>query len=521
MLSKLRYDIPSSLVVFLVALPLCMGIALACGAPLFSGIIAGAVGGIVVGALSGSHTSVSGPAAGLTAIVAVAIADMPAYEAFLLSVVIAGVIQIILGRLKAGLISDFVPASAVKGMLAAIGLILILKEIPHLVGYDVNYMGDESFWQSDGENTFSELLNLAGRITPTAVVIGVLAILVQVVWEFPFFKKNKVLSLIPAPLVAVLGGVGINEFLRQSYPDLVLGGEHLVSIPVSTSLAEFGSFFTFPKAQYLMHPQVWFSAVTIAIIASLESLLSLEAADNLDPYKRVSPTNRELMAQGTGNILSGLVGGIPVTAVIVRSSTNINAGARTKLSAVFHGILLLACVYFIPNLLNLIPFAALAGILLYVGYKLAKPSIFIELYKKGNDQFLPFVITVVSILFTDLLVGILIGILSALFFIIRSNFKTAVLFVQDGNFYLVRLRSEVSFLNKSFLRQRLEEIPENSKVLFDASKSNFVDKDIIEVIDDFVCHAPLKNIEVRFKEPTSTKDYFVEIRNKNPKPQED
>ncbi len=516
MFKKLRSDIPAGIVVFLVALPLCLGIAVASGAPPFAGVVAGAIGGIVVGFLSGSHTSVSGPAAGLTAIVATAISSFPVYEAFLLSVVIAGVFQILLGKLKAGFIGDFVPASVIKGMLAAIGLILILKELPHLVGYDVDFVGDESFEQADGNNTFSELYNMIGRTAPAAILIGFLAIGIQIVMGLNFFKKNKVISLIPAPLVAVLAGVGINFWLTQSGSALALSGSHLVAIPTAASLSEFSSFFTFPKLEFLNNPKVWFTAVTIAIVASLESLLSLEAADKLDSYKRVSPPNRELVAQGAGNILSGLLGGIPVTAVIVRSSTNISAGARTKVSAIFHGVLLLVCAYFIPDLLNMIPFAALAGILIYVGYKLVKPSIFTELYKKGTDQFLPFIITVVSIMFSDLLTGILIGILSALFFIVRSNYRTAILFVQDQNLYLVRMRSEVSFLNKSFLKQRLETIPKNSKVLFDASKTNFVDKDIIEVIDDFMRHASLKNISIDFKQTNNTdKDFFAELRRFN------
>ncbi|HEY0262848.1 MAG TPA: SulP family inorganic anion transporter [Chitinophagales bacterium] len=515
MISNLKYDLPASLVVFLVALPLCLGISMASGTPLLSGIIAGVVGGIVVGFFSGSHTSVSGPTASLITTVAIAITQLPAYEAVLLSIVIAGVIQVILGKLKAGLVADFIPVSVIKGVLAAIGLILILKEIPHLVGYDVDFMGDESFEQPDGNNTFSELFNVIDRITPVATLIGFLAIAIQILWEFPMFKKNKILSLIPAPLVIVFMGIGINVFLAESNHRLALSENHLVALPVAKSVSEFAAFFTFPKLEFLTVPKVWITAVTIAIIASLETLSSLSAADKLDPYKRVSPANRELIAQGAGNIVSGLLGGLPVVAVIVRSSTNINAGARTKWSAIFHGILFLLCTCFIPELLNLIPLSALAGVLVFVGYKLAKPSLFTELYKKGLDQFLPFVITIVAILFTDLLIGILVGILSALFFIVRSNFKTAILFVQDKNLYLVRLRSEVSFLNKSFLKQQLEQIPANSKVLFDATKSNFVDKDIIEVIEDFNCSAALKNINVAFKKPSHDRDFFAALRKEN------
>lgn len=514
MFSNVRYDIPAGLVVFLVALPLCLGISLASGAPFQAGLIAGIVGGIVVGLLSGSHTSVSGPAAGLTAVVAVAIKEMPVYEAFLLSVVIAGVFQIILGKLKVGLIGDFIPASVVKGMLAAIGLILILKEIPHLLGDDLDFIGDESFEQADGRNTFTEIIAAFHNMSPTAIFIGTLVVVILVLWEQPFIKRLKYIAILPAPLVAVFAGVVINAFMAYNYADLALSGKHLVSLPVVKSFAGFKAFFHFPKGEYLLHFNVWYTAASIALIASLETLLSLEAADEIDPYSRVSPPNKELIAQGTGNIVSGLIGGIPITAVIVRSSTNINAGARSKFSTIFHGTLLLVCVFLIPGVLNLIPFAALAGILIYVGYKLTKPQIYIGLYRKGIDQFLPFLITIIATLFSNhLLIGVFIGMLTAMFFIVRSNYRTAILFVKDENHYLVRLRSEVSFLNKSFLKQQLETIPENSKVLFDASRSNFVDKDILEVIEDFARHAPLKNISIDFKRTNNTdRDFFAELR---------
>jgi MFS superfamily sulfate permease-like transporter len=502
-------DIPASLVVFLVALPLCLGIALGSNAPLFSGIIAGIVGGIVVGALSGSQLSVSGPAAGLTVIVAAAIAKLPAYEAFLLAVVIAGIIQVMLGKLNAGVIGDFIPSSVIKGMLAAIGIILIMKQFPHLIGYDADFEGDETFIQTDGENTFSELIRSVGYITPVAVIIGFLALVIQIVWETPFFKSNKILSLIPSALIVVATGVVINYLFTLNQSELALGKNHLVSIPVSSSFSEFGTFFTFPQIKYLSNIQVWISALTIGIVASLESLLSLEATDNLDPYKRVSPPNRELVAQGAGNIVSGLIGGLPVTAVIVRSSANVNAGAKSKLSAILHGVLLLLSVYFIPQLLNFIPLAALAGVLMFVGFKLAKPKIFIDLFKKGVDQFVPFVVTIIAILLTDLLVGILIGMLSGLYFTMRSNFKNAIFIIKDGTNYLVRFRSEVSFLNKSFLKTKLEEIPDGSYVLIDGTKSNFIDGDIVEVVQDFMKHCELKNIKVEFKTSTAGREKIL------------
>jgi MFS superfamily sulfate permease-like transporter len=499
-LKSLVSDIPSATVVFLVALPLCLGIALGSNAPLFSGLIAGIVGGIVIGMLSGSQLSVSGPAAGLTAIVAAAIGRLPVYEAFLLAVVIGGMIQILLGFIKAGVLGDYIPSSVIKGMLAAIGLILILKQLPHLLGYNVDFPGDESFEQKDGENTFTELFNAFTNILPLAFAIGVLSILIQLVWDKFLVKRHKIFSLIPSPLVVVVVAVLINVVIGGSNPALALGKAHLVNIPMANSFAEFTSFFTAPDFSYLGNIAVWTTGLTLAIVASLESLLNIQAADELDPYKRVTPTNRELKAQGVGNMVSGLIGGLPLTSVIVRTSANINAGAKTKMSTIVHGLFLLLSVAFIPTVLNLIPLSALAGILIYTGYKLAKPTIFKEFYVKGMDQFLPFVITILAILFTDLLIGILIGCVVGLFFVMRSNFKSAVFVVNDSNKYLFRLRKDVSFLNKPIIKRKLEEVPEDSYVLIDCARADFIDRDIIEVIEDFMKHAPLNNIKVELKQ---------------------
>lgn len=501
-LKSLVTDFPSAMVVFLVALPLCLGIALGSNAPLFSGIIAGIVGGIVIGIISGSQLSVSGPAAGLTAIVVVAIGKLQVFEAFLLAVVIGGVLQLILGFIKAGVLGDYIPSGVIKGMLAAIGLILILKQLPHLVGYNVDFPGDESFKQTDGENTFTELFNAFSNIMPLAFGIGILSILIQVVWDKYLAKLHKAFSLIPSPLIVVLAAVVINEAIRGSNPSLALNEAHLVNIPIAGSFAEFTSFFTAPDLSYLGNITVWTTALTLAIVASLETLLNIQAADELDPYKRVTPTNRELKAQGVGNIVSGLIGGLPITSVIVRTSANINAGAKTKMSAVLHGIFLLLSVAFIPTILNLIPLSALAGILIYTGYKLAKPKIFKEFYSKGMGQFLPFVITILAILFTDLLVGILIGCVVGLFFVMRSNFQSAVFVVNDSNKYLFRLRKDVSFLNKPIVKRKLEEVPEDSYVLIDCTRADFIDRDIVEVIEDFMKHAPLQNIRVELKKST-------------------
>jgi MFS superfamily sulfate permease-like transporter len=498
-LQNVKSDLPSAIVVFLVALPLCLGIALASNAPLFSGIIAGIIGGIVIGFLSGSQLSVSGPAAGLTAIVAAAILKLPAFEVFLLSVVIAGALQIALGFMRAGIIGDYVPNCVIKGMLAAIGLILILKQFPHLIGYDANFEGDESFKQTNNENTFSAIFNALRYVTPVAVLIGVTGLLFQIVWEKFTTGRKGFIKLIPAPLIVVLLGIVINEFFRNNGSSYALDPKHMVNIPVAGSASEFFGLFTFPDFGGFLNKDVWITGLTLGLVASLESLLSIEAVDDLDPYQRVTNKERELKAQGIGNVISGLIGGLPVTSVIVRSSANVNAGAKTKMSAVYHGILLLVCVAFIPALLNQIPKSALAAVLIYTGYKLTKPTLVKTFYRKGWDQFLPFIITVVAILMTDLLVGILIGIGVGLFFVVRSNFKTSVFIVHDDNKYLFRLRKDVSFLNKPALKNKLEEVPKDAFVLIDATRADFIDKDIVEVVEDFMIHAHLKNIRVELK----------------------
>ncbi len=505
-------DLSASVVVFLVALPLCLGIALGSGASLFSGIIAGIAGGIVIGSLSGSQLSVSGPAAGLTAIVATAIGKMPGFEAFLLSVLIAGLIQIILGFIKAGVFADYVPTSVIKGMLTAIGIILILKQIPHLIGYDTDFGGDYAFQQGDNKNTFSGIWNAFEKITLLAIIIGVTSLLIQIIWDKVLIKKAKVFKLIPAPLIVVLAGVLLNLFLSND-ATLSLEKEQMVSLPVAKNIQAFLSFFTMPNFNYLNLPVVWSTALTLAIVASLESLLNIEAADELDPYRRVTPTNRELKAQGIGNMVSGLLGGLPVTSVVVRTSANITAGAKTKFSAIMHGVLLLLCVGLIPFILNLIPLSALAAVLIYTGYKLAKPSIFKELYQKGLDQFIPFIVTVIAIIFTDLLIGIAIGICVGLFFVMRSNFKSSLFVVHDENKYLFRLRKDVSFLNKPLLKSKLEQVSPDSFVLIDVSRADFIDKDVIEVMNDFMQHAHLKNIKVTLKKhPARSTHHLIHIQ---------
>lgn len=491
-------DIPASIVVVLVALPLCLGIALGSGAPLFSGIIAGIVGGIVIGSLSGSNVSVSGPAAGLTVIVATAILKLQVYEAFLLAVTLAGLMQIFLGFIKAGVIGDYVPNSVIKGMLAAIGLILILKQLPFLLGDISDFVGDETFEQKDKRNTFSALWHAFGNITPSALLIGIVSIGILMLWEAGL-RGKKIATFLPGPLVVVVVGVLINVLLQQYNPSLSLDNRFLVSLPVAENFSSFLSFFTFPDIGYLGSKDVWITAVTLAIVASLETLLGVEACDKLDPLKRVTPTNRELKAQGVGNMVSGLIGGLPLTSVIVRSSANVMAGAKSKMSTITHGMLLLAFVLFIPKIINLIPLSALAAILIFTGYKLAKVSLFKDFYQKGWDQFVPFVVTILAILLTDLLVGIMIGIGVGLFFMVRSNFHSSVFIINDDNNYLLRLRKDVSFLNKPIVKRKLEEVPEGAYVLIDATRADFIDKDIIEEVNNFVLHAHLKNIRVHVK----------------------
>ncbi|WP_071836958.1 SulP family inorganic anion transporter [Terrimonas ferruginea] len=495
---SLSSDIPSSIVVFLVALPLCLGVALASNASPFSGLIAGIVGGIVVGFASKSHLSVSGPAAGLTVIVAAAIATLQSFEAFLLAVVLAGVLQIILGFLKAGVIGDYVPNGVIKGMLAAIGLILILNQVPHLLGDDSHFETDEGVIPEKG-NIFSNFINAFAHITPVAFLIGGVCLAFHFVWEKIVAKQKGFIKAVPAPLLVVLIAVGINYYFQSSQPASALVGDHLVKIPIANSPNEFLSFFNTPDWSRIFDYNVLTIAVTLALVASLESLLSIEAVDDLDPYQRVTPTNRELKAQGLGNLVSGLIGGLPVTSVIVRSSANVNSGAKTKMSAILHGVLLLVSVAFLPFVLNMIPKAALAAVLIFTGYKLAKPSLFKSFYKKGWDQFLPFVITIIAILATDLLKGVIIGIGVGLFFSFRSNFRSAVFVVNDNNKYLFRLRKDVSFLNKAIIKRKLEEVPEGSSVIIDASRADFIDRDVIETIEDFMIAAPLKDIHVELK----------------------
>lgn len=500
--SNLKSDLPAAVVVFLVALPLCLGIALASGAPLFSGIIAGIVGGTVVALLSGSPLGVSGPAAGLAVIVLSAIQELGDFQIFLLAVVLAGVIQLILGFLKAGVIGYYFPSSVIKGMLAGIGVIIFLKQIPHAFGYDKDPEGDFAFNQVDGENTFSELFNMVNYISPGALIITVISLGILILWEQPFMKNQSFTKLVKGPLVAVLSGIGLN-LLFINMPDFALNADQVVNIPVAESLAGFFGLFTMPDFSAIGNSEVYIIAATLAIVASLETLLCVEATDKLDPLKRITPTNRELLAQGTGNIVSGMIGGLPVTQVIIRSSANIQSGGKTKASAFFHGLLLLVTAMAIPHLLNLIPLASLAAILLVVGYKLAKPALFREMWSKGRSEFIPFVVTILGIVFTDLLMGIAMGLVVAIFHILWNNYKTPYHFSPEdyvkGEPIQIQLSEDVSFLNKASILRTLDHLPEDSTVIIDASQAKTIHPDILEIIDNFKENAKSKNIEVRLE----------------------
>ncbi|KPM49944.1 SulP family inorganic anion transporter [Jiulongibacter sediminis] len=497
-------DFSAGLVVFLVALPLCLGISLASDAPLFSGIIAGIIGGIVVGLISGSKLGVSGPAAGLAVIVANAIAGFPSYEVFLASVVLGGALQLVLGLVGAGKIAFYFPSSVIKGMLAAIGLTIILKQIPHAFGIDRDPEGEFQFLQPDGENTFSELLNLQ-YFTEGALIIGVVCMLVLILWDRKWVKQNPILSLIPGPLLAVVLGVVINMF----YPEnLRLAGTHLVQIPISGSFAGFVDLFRYPDFSSITSFAVIKTGFLIAIIASLETLLCVEATDRLDPRKNITPTNRELIAQGAGNMLSGLIGGIPVTQVIVRSSANIQAGGRTKLAAVIHGFLLLFCVVLIPDLLNMIPLSALAAVLIIVGYKLAKPETFKRMWAEGQDQFIPFIATIIAVLFTDLLVGILIGLLIGIGYVLYTNFRSAINLHDEGNHVIVDFKKDVFFYNRAELMKIFSKLEEGDELTLDGRNVDFMDHDIFLAIEDFVKDSKKKNIKVNVLDITRKKIKF-------------
>ena len=486
----IKSDMRSGLVVFLVALPLCLGIALASGAPLFSGIITGVIGGIVAGTLSNSQLSVAGPAAGLTAIVLSAIATLGSFETFLLAGILAGAIQLLLGYAKAGIISNYLPSNVIEGMLAAIGIIIILSQLPHAVGYDEMHEGDYFYMDAEAGNPlFNTIIKAVNYIHPGAVIV-VLASLAVII----LFQKNRTLKKIqalPGALIAVLTGVLINEIFRITGSSLYIVENHLVSLPVPESMQQFWGQFNTPNFAEISNPQVWVTALTIAAVASIETLLCIEAADKMDPYKRYTNTNTELKAQGIGNMLSSAIGGLPMTSVIVRTTANINSGGRTKLATVTHGFFLLIAVVSIPHLLNKIPLASLAAILFSIGFKLASPKVFRHMWENSRKfQFIPFIVTIIAIIATDLLIGVGIGLTVSVYFILRGNLKLAYFFKRDehveGEAIHMELAQEVSFLNKAAIKQTLAHLPEGSKLVIDASNTVYIDHDVLEMIKDFV-----------------------------------
>lgn len=525
MFKNLKSDLPASIVVFFVALPLCLGIALASGvgaANLFSGLIAGIIGGIIVGLISGSQIGVSGPAAGLAAIVAAAVASL-GFENFLVAVVLAGAIQILFGILRLGIIGYFFPSSVIKGMLTGIGVIIILKQIPYFFGLDDNPEGDFAFLQVDGENTLSELLKainalISGNLDTGATLIAFIAMGILILWSMVLSKKAKIFQLVQGPLVAVV--VGIIFYFLTKDSNLELLKQHLVSVPVPDSFDSFIGQFSFPNFAVIGQTEIWITAFTIALVASLETLLCVEATDKLDPEKRVTPTNRELFAQGTGNMISGFIGGLPITQVIVRSSANIQSGGKTKASAIIHGFLLLISVYTIPQILNYIPLSVLAAILFIVGYKLAKPATFKAMWNAGWTQFVPFIVTVLIIVFKDLLWGIGIGLAVGVIIVLYKSYKNSHFLHKenedptDGQVKMT-LAEEVTFFNKGAILKELDDLPENSYLELDVRKTRYLDNDIIEILEDFAIKAKAKNIDIKLisergeiKNPDSYIEFF-------------
>jgi MFS superfamily sulfate permease-like transporter len=509
LIGGVKENFPSSLVVFLVALPLCLGIALASGAPPLSGIIAGIVGGIVVGFLSNSNISVSGPAAGLTAIVLTAISDLGTFELFLCAGIIAGVIQLILGFIRAGSISNYFPNNVIEGMLAGIGIIIILKQIPHALGFDADFEGNQNLFENGLDlSYFSELFQ---KMKMGAVIITLFSLVILIAWDkIPSLKK---LRMLPGALVAVVAGILLNYGFKFFGSSLAIETEHLVSLPVPQNADDFKNLIIFPDFNGFLNPKVWIVGATIAIVASIETLLCIEASDRLDYRRRITDTNLELKAQGIGNLISAVIGGLPMTSVVVRSSANVNSGATSKVSAILHGVLLLICALSIPFILNQIPLATLAAVLFLVGYKLAKPTLVLHFWKKGKYQFIPFIATVLAVVFLDLLKGVGIGLLISIFYILQGNMKRAYYFskneLENADEIIIKLSEEVSFLNKAAIKKTLKNIKPNSKVTIDAKGTSYITTDVLEMIQDFAnIRAKEEDIEVRligFK--TSYKDY--------------
>lgn len=500
--NDLKKDIPAGIVVFLVALPLCLGIALASNAPLFSGIVTGVIAGLVVSLLSGSELSVSGPANGVTVIVAAGIAKVGGFETVLCALIIAGLFQIALGALRAGSLAGFFPNAVIEGMLAAIGVTIVLKQIPHALGGSAQFDNELGFWHFlPQDNTFAQIFNSIVSLSPTALAISLVSLILLRAWDSPRIKNNRWLAAIPGPLAVVVLGIVVNGLFHAGFPGLALYATdgHLVQLPKVDSFASLLNELHAPNFAGFATASVWMLGITIALIASIETLLSLESTDKMDPERRTSNNNRELIAQGIGNILCGLAGGIPMTSVIVRSSANIYAGARTRYSSFVHGLVLLVAAISIPEMLNMIPLASLAAVLIYVGFKLAKPTLIRKVYAQGFTQFVPFMVTVLAVLFTDLLKGVMIGLVVGLVFVIKASYYSAITVINDGKDYLVRFSKDVTFVHKIKLKKELRLVPHGSNVIIDATHAMFIDHDIYEMIKDFVEAAPNRRIQVNMR----------------------
>lgn len=501
-------DLTAGVSVFLVSLPLCLGIALASGAPLFAGLIAGIIGGIVVGLFSGSESSVSGPAAGLAVIIAESITKIGSYEAFLVVVILAGLIQVGMGLLKAGRLSSFFPNSVIRGMLVGIGLVIILKQIPHALGRDNDYEGEFEFSQlADSENTLSEIYRALVTASPGAVVISVICLFILIFWYRQAGKGIRFFQVLPAALVIVFVGVGLNQFFRYFLTDWYLGdsNQHMVRIPTVSAGKGLGSIIDLPDFSVLGNIRIYGIAATLALVASLETLLNLEAADRVDPLRRVSSTNQELVAQGIGNMLSGLVGGLPITAVVIRTSTNIFSGAKSRLSTIIQGILLLLSVFLAASVLNYIPLACLAALLIVIGYRLANPGVFKAVYGEGLSQFIPFIITVLGILFTNLLIGILVGLAVGYVFVLYTNAQSSFRVIRDGTNVLVKFQKDIYFPSKHRLKETLRALKPGDSVLIDGRYATFIDHDIYTLITDFAQTARTLGISYELRDVTKRK----------------
>ena len=494
-LKNLRADVPAAVVVALVAMPLCLGVALASGAPLISGLIAGVVGGLLVPLFSRSHLAVSGPTPAIVATVLVAMQVLPSFSAFLLAVVIAGGIQIVLGIVRAGVVAYFFPSAVIQGILSAIGIIIILKQFPYAIGFDLGEFGGQDFISAHGENTFSGVIAALAHLEWGALLISVLTLSILITWDkVAVLRKQTWLS---GPLMAVVFGTLLNALLLYAVPELAVSDQNLVNLPIIHSFADLRGMLQMPDWGMIGSKSVWVTAVALTFIASLESLLSIEAADKLDTFKRRTPLDRELLGQGIANIASGLIGGLPVAAVIVRSTANVAAGARTKASAFLHGLFLLFAVLFLATLMNRIPLAALASILIFVGFKLAHPSIFKRMFRLDKSQYLPFVITIVAILLSSLITGVVVGLLAGVFFVLKANYHSAIEIGREGSAYKIALNREVTFVNKARLSHILERLPKGAEVILDGEHVGFIDHDVLEVIRDFERSAPLRGIRLR------------------------